>query len=74
MYKTLLIALVFFASCTTVKVRSDQAVDFDKFETFYCLECLDEFSAVSPEYDNPETRELIREAIISELEKMQFGK
>ncbi|MEQ8712830.1 MAG: DUF4136 domain-containing protein [Cyclobacteriaceae bacterium] len=69
MYKILLIALVFFASCASVKVRSDQAVDFDKYETFYCMECLDEFSQVAPEYDNPETRELIRESIITELEK-----
>lgn len=69
MSKILLIALVLFASCTSVKVRSDEAVDFKKFETFYCMECLDEFSQVAPEYDNPETRELIRESIISELEK-----
>ena len=69
MYRIFLITLVFFASCTSVKVRSDQAIDFDQYKTFYCMECLDEFSQVAPEYDNPETRELIREAIITELEK-----
>ena len=68
MIRILFIVMAFLASCTTVKVRSDQAVDFDQFKTFYCLECRDEYSDIAPEYDNPETREFIREAIISELE------
>ena len=59
---------MFSASCATVKVRKDGAVDFDQFNTFYCMECLDEYSQVAPEYDNPETRELIRETIIAALE------
>ena len=69
MIRILFIVLALLAGCTTVKVRSDQAVNFDQFKTFYCLECQDEFSAIAPEYDNTETRALIREAIITELER-----
>ncbi|MEM8894655.1 MAG: DUF4136 domain-containing protein [Bacteroidota bacterium] len=64
----ILLYLIFSVSCASVKVRKDTTVDFSKYETFYCMECLDEYSQVAPEYDNPETRELIRETIISELE------
>ncbi len=60
--------MIFAVGCASVKVRKDGAVDFGKYQTFYCMECLDEYSHIAPEYDNPETRELIRESIIAELE------
>ena len=33
------------------------------------MECLDEYSKIAPEYDNPDTREFVRLTIIEALEK-----
>jgi len=46
--------------------------EWDRYQTFYCLECQDDFNVTAPQYDNEENRELIRKMIRSELEKKGY--
>lgn len=62
-------AFTFLSACTPVKVIFDQNVNFGEYRTFYCMECMDEYSSVAPEIDNANSREQIRSAIIQELNK-----
>jgi len=59
------------ASISTSFSTSSEA-EFDRYQTFYCLECEDDFNTTAPEYDNEINRELIRAAIRVELEKKNY--
>ena len=69
-----LVLLCLLAGCASISTTFDASPEgeFDRYQTFFCLECLDDFNATLPQYDNEENRELIRQAIKLEMEKKGY--
>ncbi len=63
-----------FARCATISTGFDVSPDgeFDRYQTFFCLECVDDYNSINPQYDNEGNRELIRQAIKSEMERKGY--
>lgn len=66
-----LLFLVGCASISTTHTTSPEG-EFDRYQTFYCLECSDDYNATALQYDNQQNRELIRNSIKLELEKRGY--
>ena len=64
-------SLLVLIGCTTPKYSSltNPNVDFEKYTTFYCINCLDAIDTKIPRYDNVPNREALRAAIQNEMEK-----
>lgn len=67
--------LIFVLSgCLSPKYSAliNPGVDFSKFRTFYCSDCLETMDTKRPRYDNEENRRIIRDAIQQELEDRRY--
>lgn len=50
-------------ACSSVRVVYDKEVDFENYDSFYCMECEDDYNDANIEFDNAELRALIRNEI-----------
>lgn len=64
-----LLSIFLLSGCASISTtyNYEPEGEFDRYQTFYCLECTDDLNKNAPQYDNQENRELIRRAIEQEL-------
>jgi len=65
---------LFTVGCATFSTTFDVDLqgEFDRYQTFYCQECVDDYSPIGPQYDNELNRERMRTTIREELENRGY--
>jgi Domain of unknown function (DUF4136) len=74
MNRLLLILTIFFIGCSapTITSNCDDTVDFNLYNTFSFAAYEPNTSPDHPEYNNPENRQIIKQAISNELVKIGY--
>jgi uncharacterized protein DUF4136 len=75
MKRLLLLLLVFFIGCSapTITSNCDETVDFTAYKTFSFSTYSAKTKPLRPEYNNPENRAIIRQAITKELISLGYS-
>lgn len=70
------IVIWFFIGCSppVITSNSEPGTDFNSFETFCFADYDPELPVARPDYNNPQNRKIIEEAIINELQKLGYTK
>jgi hypothetical protein len=74
MNRLLILLTIFFIGCSvpTITSNCDESADFSSYKTFSYTTYQESTKPVQPEYNNPENREIIKQAITNELVMMGY--
>lgn len=75
MNRLLILLTIFFIGCsvTTITSNFDESADFSSYKTFSFTAYEPSVKPAHPEYNNPESRLIIQQAITKELTKMGYA-